>query len=345
VKPLKRVFSSKDSWLIVFTIFSILFAYYLISFRNKQPDQDSSRKQEAVGLTPNTGNPTRPPELQTPEKEETVTIAIGGDVMLDRYIRQMAQTQGYEFIVEKISPYFKDSDFALVDLEGPITDNKSISIYSKIGSRENYVFTFAPESINAIKSMGIDLVSIGNNHILNQGADGLESTRNFLNNEKIPCIGDPQKLGQTYTTEIKGIKFGFINFNEFDGNSDGVETTNVKIKELKKQGVDYLVVIPHWGVEYNTYANEHYQQIAHEFIDSGAQAVVGSHPHVIQQNELYKNNPIFYSLGNLVMDQYFEENVKNGLIVKLKVKSTDLSTEIETIKTKLDLSGQTQIIK
>jgi poly-gamma-glutamate synthesis protein (capsule biosynthesis protein) len=325
--------------LTIILLVSIAISYYFLT-KNKDHSTKPHITNTLKSLTKPATNKNNDDETKPPQ---IITLAIGGDVMLDRYIRQKAQENSYEFIVEKIKPYFADADFALVDLEGPVTTNKSISIYSRIGSRENYVFTFAPESLRALESMGIDLVSIGNNHILNQGHNGLISTKKYLNDITIPFIGDPDETDKTYIKDIKGVKFAFINYNDFDGNHESKNNIIEKIKDISKSS-DYIVVYTHWGVEYVATAGENYQNLAHQFVDAGADLVAGAHPHVIQQNETYKNKPIFYSLGNLVMDQYFEEDVMEGLILIAKVNSVTLETETSLINTRLDLSGQTQVI-
>ena len=80
-----------------------------------------------------------------------------------------------------------------------------------------------------------------------------------------------------------------------------------------------MVVYAHWGREYELIQSESQQKIAHNFIDSGADLIIGSHPHVVQPIEIYKNKAIFYSLGNFVFDQYFSEDVKNELIVTASI--------------------------
>jgi len=322
---------------------SLLLSGVLVFVHNKGTVTLVGMKQVETSVSLGSNLPdTTPESTVSTAPAETITITIGGDVMLDRFIRQNAISKGYDFVFGKLKPYLSDSDFALIDLEGPVTTNKSISIHSKIGSRENYVFTFDPLALKAVKNAGVDLVSIGNNHILNQGPEGLTQTKSYLADLAIPFIGEPNKL-TSYTAIIKGFKVGFINFNEFDNTSKDTDTFLTYIKTTK-EGVDYLIVNPHWGVEYETYANAHYQELAHSFVDSGADAVIGSHPHVVQQTEIYKNKPIYYSLGNLVMDQYFEENVKKGLLLILTIDRKTLVTRIKEINTLLDYSAQTQVV-
>jgi gamma-polyglutamate biosynthesis protein CapA len=89
-----------------------------------------------------------------------------------------------------------------------------------------------------------------------------------------------------------------------------------EIKRLRKE-VEYLIVAAHWGIEYQTYFHPTQQRLAHEFIDAGADVILGHHPHVIQPIEVYNNKLIFYSLGNFVFDQDFSTETMQGLGVGL----------------------------
>ena len=78
---------------------------------------------------------------------------------------------------------------------------------------------------------------------------------------------------------------------------------------------DYTVVYTHWGDEYELIPNGGQIDLAHQFVDSGADIVIGTHPHVIQSKEVYKGAYIYYSLGNFIFDQYFNEDVRCGAVI------------------------------
>ena len=77
----------------------------------------------------------------------------------------------------------------------------------------------------------------------------------------------------------------------------------------------HLIVNIHWGAEYQELSNDHQRDLARELIDAGADAIIGHHPHVVEEIEVYKDKPIFYSLGNFVFDQYFSIPTQQGLAV------------------------------
>jgi poly-gamma-glutamate synthesis protein (capsule biosynthesis protein) len=80
---------------------------------------------------------------------------------------------------------------------------------------------------------------------------------------------------------------------------------------------DFLVVFPHWGIEYQITASARQQELAHEFVDAGADLVIGAHPHVVEPVELYRGKAIFYSLGNFVFDQGLSFWTEHGLAVQV----------------------------
>jgi poly-gamma-glutamate synthesis protein (capsule biosynthesis protein) len=88
------------------------------------------------------------------------------------------------------------------------------------------------------------------------------------------------------------------------------------IVEAKKQA-RYVIVNVHWGVEYKRNSRKAEQDLAHWFVDQGVTAVIGGHPHVVQEMEIYKGAPIFYSLGNFIFDQYFSTDTQEGVSVGL----------------------------
>ena len=103
---------------------------------------------------------------------------------------------------------------------------------------------------------------------------------------------------------------------------DEVEKSIKKGKEIS----DYVIVNIHWGTEYKPTSNARQQYLAHLFIDNGADIIIGHHPHVIQEMEIYNNKPIFYSLGNFIFDQYWSTPTQVGLGVGLVLYKDQIST-------------------
>lgn len=284
------------------------------------------------------------------EKEITLTemsrptsasLVFGGDVMLDRYIRTIAERNEYETLLEGNTDILPESDAVVINLEGPITENPSRSMGSAIGSRENYYFTFAPESVNFLLSHNMTIAHLGNNHIYNFGAEGLASTQKYLEDAEIAYFGALKDLPKRNALRqtINGIDISLISHNEFS------EIRSERILELireERDWADFVVLYAHWGVEYKTTPTQAQRQIAHSYIDSGADIVIGSHPHVVQEIEEYKGKKIYYSLGNFIFDQYFSEEVRNGLLLEITFTSEG-KLHTEEIPVTLSPSGKTHI--
>jgi gamma-polyglutamate biosynthesis protein CapA len=190
----------------------------------------------------------------------------------------------------------------------------------------------------------IRLVDLGNNHILNFGQTGLDSTEKYLSGKNVSYFGAPS--GQRSIIEnINGVKIAFVSYDEFNGNSEvGQNAVVDEIKKDKSQ-TDLIIVFSHWGIEYNLTPTDNMKSLAHQFIDAGADLVVGSHPHVIEPMEIYNGKRIYYSLGNFIFDQYFDEDVRNGLGVEVKIDKTTKQLDFEEIKFYLDSNGQTILQK
>lgn len=146
--------------------------------------------------------------------EPQATILFAGDMMLDRSIRTVVEKKGGHFIFFCVDATLADADMVVANLEGPITDKKSVSVGSKPGEARNFVFTFPKSTAKLLKDHHIDLVNLGNNHILNFGYDGARSTMAALDAADIAHFGDPVNFSVA-TTSINGIPLAFISYNEF----------------------------------------------------------------------------------------------------------------------------------
>lgn len=307
------------------------------------------------------------------EKKQVTKIIFAGDLMFDRYIRQMALKQGNDFLFQDLSQTLLDSDLVLVNLEGPITDYPSVSIYSQIGSPANYLFTMDPSVAQTLKKYHISLVNLGNNHIFNFGEKGLAQTKQYLNEAGIDYFGylgeqdsncQPNLVAPTnqqdcsalevksfIIKDINGLRLAFLNYNQFITGSQAeihkqlaslcsrasqpnCQPTNQNVfGATEKQIVDFIIVYTHWGNEYQTQANQTTQTLAHQLIDQGADLIIGSHPHVIQNHEIYQGKHIYYSLGNFIFDQYFSPATKKGRLVEVTFSKINQPTDYIHIST------------
>lgn len=237
-------------------------------------------------------------------------------MMLDRYIRTVMTKRGDDYVFSCLDPLFATSNLDVANLEGPITSNISTRTGSRTGDGRNMVFTFATTTPELLHAHHIDLVGLGNNHILNFGWAGLASTTDALSAAGVEYFGD-LKSQRIAEEDLHGVRVAFITYSQFSLSHGNASTTLEQIAQERARG--YLpIVYPHWGGEYQE-ATTLQMTLVHAFIDAGAEAVIGSHPHVVQEHEMYKGKHIYYSLGNLIFDQYFDNSVTHGLLVRLTV--------------------------
>ena len=143
-----------------------------------------------------------------------------------------------------------------------------------------------------------------------------------------PSEADPASV---YYGEDDGKSFAFVCFQSVNFKLD-MEKAVELIKETRKK-VDYLIVSIHWGVEYSHKANQKMQvEPAHEFVDAGADLVIGHHPHVVQNFEIYKGKFVFYSLGNFVFDQYWSKDTQEELGILVSFDGDGTSVKLIPMK-------------
>ncbi len=265
-------------------------------------------------------------------------ILVGGDMMFDRSIRTTTDEKGGDYIFSCIDPILSDADLVVANLEGPITPQPSKSVGSSVGGEGNFTFTFPVETAVLLYRHGVRMVNLGNNHILNFDFDGLRSTEGELTKAGVQYFGDPVSQAVA-TTSINRIDLAFINYNEFGLGSSAARasTTLAQIRAARSAG-ELPVVYTHWGIEYQP-ADRDQIDLAHKFVDAGASIVIGSHPHIVQEHEVYKGKNIYYSLGNFIFDQYWNDAVRTGLLLditfdKSGVKGVkEVSVELERDRT------------
>lgn len=276
---------------------------------------------------------------------ELFTLLFGGDLMFDRSIRQSMEKRGSDFVLMPLRETLLSYDAVIANLEGPITTFPSKSVNSTFGSTNNYIFTFHPDIVSMLNDFNFSLVSLGNNHIRNFGVEGITQTKNFLREGGIGFFGNTGEESSSqeriYFMEKENKRLAFVGVNQFVANGFAVGEEDIL---FAREQSDIVIVLPHWGNEYWPESGDVIKKQAHRFIDLGADLIIGSHPHVVQQVEEYQGKKIYYSLGNFVFDQYFDEEVKKGLLVGLEIYP-DGRMDFKEIPIQLKLNGQTTLLK
>lgn len=252
----------------------------------------------------------------TPNKQnfdDKITIISTGDIGLVRDINyQIIQKKDPNYPFLEIKEYLSKADLAISNLEGPLIENCPIS-------REGFVFCGDVENVNGLVYSGIDAVNLANNHTTNYGLDGLNQTVYVLEKNNIMPYGYGNKIKYL---DIKGKKIALVGFVELGNNWGGLnnaKSENVsKLVGEAKRNSDLVIVSFHWGNEYTNKPTQNQINLAHLAIDSGADLILGNHPHWIQINENYKDKFITYAQGNTIFDQDWSPETKEGVLYKFK---------------------------
>jgi poly-gamma-glutamate capsule biosynthesis protein CapA/YwtB (metallophosphatase superfamily) len=230
-------------------------------------------------------------------------------VIFSSSVEAQMKKNGYDYPYTFVKDYLQKADYTIANLETPITVRGEIQ-------KKDYVYRGSPLALPPFKDAGVDLVNLANNHVLDYGKEGLLDTFDELNKADIKYIGAGKDAAEAYSpviVEKQGIKIAFLGFSRVVPeaswkagiNHPGVaETYNytVPVEAIQKarQQADLVVVIGHWGVERTDNPDKYQTELAHRYIDAGADLIVASHPHVLQGFENYKGKWIAYSLGNFI---------------------------------------------
>jgi len=245
-----------------------------------------------------------------------LVIMAFGDMMLGRYVRILMDRNkdpNYAFKVDlKDNPFFGSADVVFANLEGPI---KGTGVHSET----SMVFGFHEDTAKLIKDKGFTLVSIANNHALDQKKDGRTSTIAALEQNDVGWCGNSTSadIESVYYGKSDDWNYAFVCFNDVIYKLNYDEALNL-IKQLDDK-VDFVVVSIHWGNEYQHKALDKQKEYGRKFVDAGADLIIGHHPHVVQGFENYKGKLILFSLGNFIFDQYWSKDTQEELGVKISL--------------------------
>lgn len=255
-------------------------------------------------------------------------IAFTGDIIMHIPVKSCAAAHnrtgadkksslnngGFDFLYAKIRDDLRRSDIVVGNMEFPVSPPfRSVP----------WIFNCFPEGLGAMKWAGFTMLTIANNHMLDQGGQGVVDTMRFLTGNKMDYIGagDTEESARAgIVRKVRGMRIGFLGYtgvlnyplpkkpqgyhlNRF-GDREGLRRD---IAEMKKR-CDYLVVVAHAGAEYDARPRQAERALFRECIDSGADLVIAHHPHMVQQAERVTAADgrvchVFYSLGNFISNQ------------------------------------------
>ena len=258
---------------------------------------------------------------------DTLKICILGDMMMHSGQIENARTSTSEY---DFSTYFlyledkiKDADIAIANMEYTLA-GKPYTGYPTFSAPEAYATYLA--------GLGIDVFLSANNHIFDKGTAGANRTIDKFRRLGVQITGiaqDQQMYEQVFPLilECKGTSIALVNVTYGTNIGDGKEWPKVvKISEkdnisdilTKADTCDFTLVLPHWGNEYQLRHSANQEKDALWLIEHGADAIIGAHPHVVQDIQKINDVPVFYSLGNAVSNMS-ATNTQMGMMVTLRI--------------------------
>ncbi len=242
------------------------------------------------------------------------TVIATGDVIPARYTDVTIRNHGDDFLypVAATKDITVQTDLTVINLEAPLIENCP---YHDSG----FTFCGRPGFVKALEAAGVDVVTLENNHIGNYGPEGIAETERHL---QMPDVSFPLvwvDRQHPAIVDVKGLRLGLLAFNAV-GERINRQAMADQIKSLRPK-VDVLAVAFHWGAEYVSIpqpaagiADDDPVEIAHLAIDSGADWIIGNHPHWVQAVEIYKGKFIAYAHGNFIFDQMWSYETRVGVI-------------------------------
>lgn len=284
----------------------------------EKKENDPSTKTQGNENNATSGTPSDEEKEIESESSDVVRMVFTGDVYIGNYVSSVYETSGVEGVLsEYLLEQLQTANLAMVNQEFPFS-TRGMPMENK-----QYTFRVDPSKVQLFEDMGLDIVSLANNHALDYGTDALLDSMDTLTQAGITYVGVGRDLTEAKTTRyftINGKSIAVLSasrvipVSEWGATSTkpGMFTTydsTALIEEIKvaREEADAVIVYLHWGLEKKEYPERYQRTMGRQFIDAGADVVIGSHPHVLQGFEYYNGKLIAYSLGNFIFSQTIEQ--------------------------------------
>lgn len=277
-------------------------------------------------------------ESQKIQEDKTITISAIGDIMCHNTQFKDAYSNGlydFSYVFSDVESYIKNADIAIGNLETTFA-----------GSAKGYggypAFNTPEALANDLAELGLDVITTSNNHCLDTGYTGLESTLNFLDSAGLSHVGTARSFNEQNSILIKNVNDIKIAFLSYTYGTNGIPIPKDKnycvnlinkdfilsqLQNAQKENVDLICVSMHWGDEYSNNSNSEQADLTNFLFENGVDIILGSHPHVLQPMEIRditlqdgtkKTGFVIYSLGNFMSGQT-KENTRSSIILNLKL--------------------------
>ncbi|MDE7434385.1 MAG: CapA family protein [Lachnospiraceae bacterium] len=298
---------------------------------SKNQDRDTDRDADRDEIPATDGS--MPEEALADGQMTETTLLFTGDVLFANSFANCYNRGGIEAVVSQdMLNAMTQADITMVNEEFPFSSRGT-----KMEDKQ-YTFRADPSYVKALTEMGVDIVSLANNHILDYGKEALSDTFATLDAEGILYAGAGDSLERAKEVQLiekNGKTFGFLAASRvipvvdwnIENGAPGVlatydETRLVEAIEEARDQCDVLVVFVHWGVEHQSMPEAYQRSLAQSYVDAGADLVIGAHTHCLQGIEFINGKPVFYSLGNFI----FGTDISQTMAVQVTVEEDNTLT-------------------
>lgn len=287
--------------LIIFLLLVLAAGIFLYAYSKKKPNHENPVNSGAQSI------------------RKGISISFVGDILLASHVENRINQAGVNYPFEKVSGLLSTSDFTIGNLES------AIGFGGKPSANKEYTFRANPRVLDGVKWSGIDILSVANNHVLDFGSIAFYETLENIKSRDMYYIGAGRDQTEAFKPVVQNkngkkvvffaasrvIPSGTWHAGENWPGVAGIYDPNKLLESMKDfSQEDIVVVYLHWGIERESIPKPYQRNLAKLLIDNGADVVVGSHPHVLQGFEFYKDGLIAYSLGNFVFT-----NIKNNSMI------------------------------
>ena len=256
------------------------------------------------------------PHSVTTSDNPPLRLLFTGDIMMGRAveIRMEGRGSNYPFLGTQALLTKPDLTIGNFEAASPNVHVRTPSMGMQLSAKQSSFIVLADN--------GFDILGLANNHTFDFGADGFLNTKDSCRDAELVCVGHPNVPQERVVTQ-KGVRIGLLALNDISVPLD-VTAAKAALVRLEHES-DIQIAYMHWGEEYEPIHTPRQESIAHSLIESGADVIVGMHPHIVQDIEIYNGRAIFYSLGNFVFDQDFSRETQEGLLLELTVSEKDIT--------------------
>lgn len=326
---------------------------FLLTGCNQTPTQESTE----------TGSEYVIDETETEETEVLdlhpydFTLCFGGDISLDEKAVTTARLDSsengiYDCISPELIQIMQDADLMCLNNEFTFSTNGSPM------PNKDYTFRANPERVNVLLEMGVDIVNLANNHVYDYGKQALLDTFATLEGVGIEYFGAGDNLDEAMDAiyyEIDGKTIAFVGASRAEKNKRTPQATETEPGILRcydtelflqtireaDANADFVIAVVHWGTEYSYDLEDEQLTTGKEYLDAGADAIIGGHSHCLQGMEFYDEKPIIYSLGNY----WFNRRTLDSMLVELRFYGDDNGGNVEvSVVPAIQKDARTQIV-